>query len=41
MDRIISKRKNKDGSSSYLIKWRDLPYDQITWENEVNIPLGK
>jgi len=24
----------KDGSLWYLVKWRDLPYDQATWEAE-------
>ena len=24
----------KDGSVWYLVKWRDLPYDNATWENE-------
>lgn len=24
----------RDGRTLYLTKWRDLPYDQATWEEE-------
>ena len=27
-----SRRRQRDGAISYLCKWRDLPYDQATWE---------
>jgi hypothetical protein len=27
-------RNTKDGIAWYLVKWRDLPYDQATWEAE-------
>ena len=30
--RIINHRQVKDGTTWYLSKWRDLPYDQSTWE---------
>lgn len=30
---------DKDGDVHYLIKWRDMPYDQCTWEmDDFNIP---
>lgn len=30
---------DKDGDVHYLIKWRDLPYDQCTWEvDDFDIP---
>lgn len=30
---------DKKGNYHYLVKWRDLPYDQSTWEeDEMNIP---
>ena len=30
---------DKKGSYHYLVKWRDLPYDQSTWEeDEMSIP---
>ncbi|XP_070207054.1 chromodomain-helicase-DNA-binding protein 4-like isoform X3 [Littorina saxatilis] len=32
--RIINHRKQKDGTLWYLCKWRDLSYDQATWEKE-------
>ncbi|CAG0880201.1 unnamed protein product [Cyprideis torosa] len=32
--RIINHRNLKDGSVIYLCKWRDLGYDQATWEYE-------
>lgn len=34
--RIINHTKQKDGTLWYLCKWRDLPYDQATWEKEDN-----
>lgn len=37
--RVINHRTSSDGQTSYLVKWRDLPYDQATWEDEEeNIP---
>ncbi|XP_067659338.1 chromodomain-helicase-DNA-binding protein 4-like isoform X4 [Haliotis asinina] len=32
--RIINHRTTRDGTTWYLTKWRDLPYDQATWESE-------
>ncbi|XP_035230728.1 chromodomain-helicase-DNA-binding protein Mi-2 homolog isoform X3 [Stegodyphus dumicola] len=32
VQKIINHRTSKDGKIKYLIKWRDLPYDQSTWE---------
>lgn len=37
--RIINHRSFRDGKTQYLVKWRDLPYDQATWEDEnSNVP---
>lgn len=30
----VSHSFDKDGDVHYLIKWRDLPYDQCTWETD-------
>ena len=32
--RILNHQKEKNGKMYYLVKWRDLPYDQSTWEAE-------
>lgn len=32
--RILNHRTFRDGSTQYFVKWRDLPYDQATWEDE-------
>ncbi|KAF5307970.1 hypothetical protein FQR65_LT06537 [Abscondita terminalis] len=32
--RVINHRTMRDGRTLYLVKWRDLPYDQATWEDE-------
>uniref|UniRef100_A0A670ZY24 Chromodomain-helicase-DNA-binding protein 4 n=1 Tax=Pseudonaja textilis TaxID=8673 RepID=A0A670ZY24_PSETE len=32
--RILNHSVDKKGNVHYLIKWRDLPYDQASWENE-------
>lgn len=40
--RIINHRTMRDGRTLYLLKWRDLPYDQATWEEDNDeIPLLK
>ena len=31
---VLCCRLLKDSSLWYLVKWRDLPYDQATWEAE-------
>ncbi|XP_041946627.1 chromodomain-helicase-DNA-binding protein 5 isoform X2 [Alosa sapidissima] len=37
--RILNHSFDKDGDLHYLIKWRDLPYDQCTWEvDDFDIP---
>uniref|UniRef100_A0AAR2KS54 DNA helicase n=2 Tax=Pygocentrus nattereri TaxID=42514 RepID=A0AAR2KS54_PYGNA len=37
--RILNHSFDKDGDVHYLIKWRDLPYDQCTWEvDEFDVP---
>ncbi|KAG5886139.1 hypothetical protein JTB14_011385 [Gonioctena quinquepunctata] len=32
--RVINHRTMRDGRNLYLIKWRELTYDQATWEDE-------
>jgi len=32
--RVINHRPMKDGRTLYLVKWRDLSYDQSTWEED-------
>ncbi|KAL1137604.1 hypothetical protein AAG570_009300 [Ranatra chinensis] len=34
VQRIINHRTMRDGRNLYLVKWRDLSYDQATWEEE-------
>ncbi|XP_078526362.1 chromodomain-helicase-DNA-binding protein 3 isoform X4 [Lissotriton helveticus] len=34
MQRIINHSIDRKGNFHYLVKWRDLPYDQSTWEEE-------
>uniref|UniRef100_A0A3Q3WYG3 Uncharacterized protein n=1 Tax=Mola mola TaxID=94237 RepID=A0A3Q3WYG3_MOLML len=37
--RILNHSFDKDGDVHYLIKWRDMPYDQCTWEvDDFDIP---
>ncbi|XP_023659676.1 chromodomain-helicase-DNA-binding protein 4-like isoform X1 [Paramormyrops kingsleyae] len=37
--RILNHRIDKKNNINYLIKWKDLPYDQATWEMEnIDIP---
>ena len=32
----------KNGTCDYLVKWRELPYDQCTWEtDDFEIPAYK
>uniref|UniRef100_A0A8C4NXF8 DNA helicase n=1 Tax=Dicentrarchus labrax TaxID=13489 RepID=A0A8C4NXF8_DICLA len=39
MHRILNHSYDKDGDVHYLIKWRDLPYDQCTWEvDDFDVP---
>ena len=32
--RVINHRTFRDGSTQYLVKWRELAYDKCTWEEE-------
>ncbi|XP_058826614.1 chromodomain-helicase-DNA-binding protein Mi-2 homolog [Topomyia yanbarensis] len=32
--RVINHRTMRDGRTLYLVKWRELPYDMVTWEEE-------
>ncbi|KAL4714068.1 hypothetical protein ACJJTC_008422 [Scirpophaga incertulas] len=32
--RVINHRTSRDGTTYFLVKWRDLSYDQATWESE-------
>lgn len=34
IQRIINHQTFRDGSSQYLVKWRDLTYDRVSWEEE-------
>lgn len=34
VQRVINHRTMRDGRTLYLVKWRELPYDQATWEEE-------
>ncbi|KAM9534974.1 chromodomain-helicase-DNA-binding protein 5-like isoform 4-T4 [Salvelinus alpinus] len=37
--RILNHSYDKDGDVLYMIKWRDLPYDQCTWEvDDFDVP---
>ncbi|XP_063233226.1 chromodomain-helicase-DNA-binding protein Mi-2 homolog isoform X2 [Bacillus rossius redtenbacheri] len=38
--RIINHRTMRDGRTLYLVKWRDLSYDQATWEDDSEDILG-
>lgn len=34
--RVINHRTMRDGRVLYLVKWRELPYDQCTWEEDID-----
>ena len=34
--RVINHRSMRDGRTLYLVKWRELAYDQATWEEEAD-----
>lgn len=36
VQRVINHRTARDGTTMYLVKWRDLPYDKSTWEDELD-----
>lgn len=35
--RVINHRTMRDGRTLYLVKWRELTYDQATWEEVIKI----
>ncbi|KAL6606072.1 hypothetical protein ACP70R_041725 [Stipagrostis hirtigluma subsp. patula] len=37
VDRILASRKNSSGEREYYVKWKELSYDECTWENESDI----
>lgn len=38
--RVINHRTMRDGRILYLVKWRELPYDQCTWEEDTDDMVG-
>ncbi|XP_060528036.1 chromodomain-helicase-DNA-binding protein Mi-2 homolog isoform X2 [Cylas formicarius] len=38
--RVINHRTMRDGRTLYLVKWRELSYDQATWEDENEDIIG-
>lgn len=38
--RVINHRTMRDGRILYLVKWRELPYDQCTWEEDSEDMVG-
>ncbi|XP_037973931.2 chromodomain-helicase-DNA-binding protein Mi-2 homolog isoform X1 [Plutella xylostella] len=38
--RVINHRTSRDGTTFFLVKWRDLSYDQSTWESEHEDIMG-
>lgn len=38
--RVLNHQKTEDGAVLYLVKWRDLPYNQSTWESEDEEIIG-
>lgn len=38
--RVINHRTMRDGRVLYLVKWRELPYDQCTWEEDIDEIAG-
>ncbi|KAG2609908.1 hypothetical protein PVAP13_4KG075700 [Panicum virgatum] len=37
VDRILSSRKSSTGEREYYVKWKELTYEECTWENESDI----
>lgn len=33
-EKIITQRVNENGNTEYLVKWKNLDYDMLTWENQ-------
>ena len=40
VERVIGKRDAQSGTE-YLVKWRDLPYTETTWETEAELKEDK
>ena len=38
--RVLNHRSMRDGRTLYLVKWRDLPYDSATWEEDDDVIHG-
>ncbi|GMH36548.1 hypothetical protein BSKO_04416 [Bryopsis sp. KO-2023] len=36
-ERVVSERRQEDGTLQYLVKWRGLPYSECTWENSDDV----
>lgn len=39
VDRVLSCRKNSSGEREYYVKWKELSYDECTWESESDISV--
>uniref|UniRef100_A0A0D9WMM4 CHD3-type chromatin-remodeling factor PICKLE n=1 Tax=Leersia perrieri TaxID=77586 RepID=A0A0D9WMM4_9ORYZ len=39
VDRILASRKSSTGEREYYVKWKELNYDECTWENESDISV--
>uniref|UniRef100_J3MBV3 Uncharacterized protein n=1 Tax=Oryza brachyantha TaxID=4533 RepID=J3MBV3_ORYBR len=39
VDRILATRKSSTGEREYYVKWKELTYDECTWENESDISV--
>ena len=39
IQKVLSKQELKDGTKQYFVKWRELPYQDCSWEDEdMDIP---
>ncbi|VAI71327.1 unnamed protein product [Triticum turgidum subsp. durum] len=39
VDRVLASRKNSSGEREYYVKWKELSYDECTWESESDISV--
>ncbi|XP_047075437.1 CHD3-type chromatin-remodeling factor PICKLE [Lolium rigidum] len=39
VDRVLASRKNSTGEKEYYVKWKELSYEECTWENESDISV--
>ncbi|CAM0913117.1 unnamed protein product [Alopecurus aequalis] len=39
VDRVLTSRKNSTGEKEYYVKWKELTYEECTWENESDISV--